>query len=574
MADSYPIVEQREFGRPPERGTWPRRHRSRDDADVPRLAAHQVLVWRRGEEYVEDHGLLGPADETVVAASSVTVVDRRAGVPVRVELPVPSADAGDFTLRVTFHCTVTDAAAVVRNGVTDVETLLVGRLRGIPGLLEQALEFPVMAVDRARLRLGAYLEAYRETAPPPVSGLRAVPVAVEVLTPEQYADHLREVEDARLRKEKDRLRREVEKERAEAEHAMQQYIQSLEREKEEAARAKEEAAARHARERAEAEEDRRRERERAAAARRLKEAEAEEIRRRERELLEERHRQQIDELRATYEQTAGAVRQDHELGLRRRHNEYVREEVAQDVESFGRDPVAADVHAFQRGEISADELSRRLRELEEGRLGREERLAERDWARLERKEALAREELRHRLEAEREDTRYRLDREDRARELTRKDAREDAAAARQQALLRHREEREDAAARREEQRAAAAALRQEEARRWELEREDARRLREEERAEALERRKEQREVRERMLQNRYNLTKQVIDRGHGDDANVDVGALINNVGDGWPAAYALRGGDAVHHVERADGASATADPDDDLGDAGREEHVG
>lgn len=555
MAESYPIVEQREFGRPLERGNWLRKHLSRDDADVPRLAAHHVLVWRRGEEYVEDHGLLGPADEVVVAASSVTVVDRRAGVPVRVEMPVPSADPGDFTLRVTFHCTVTDAPAVVRDGVTDVEALLLGYLRGIPGLSEQALEVPVMAVDRARLRIGAYLEAYREATPPFVSGLKAVPVDIEVLTPEQFAAHLREVEEARLHREKERLRREVAKERAEAEHAMQQYIQNLEREKEE-------AAAHYARERAEAEEDRRRERERATAARRLKEAEAEEIRRRERELLEEHHRQQFEDLRATYEQTAGSERQDHELGLRRKHNQYMREETAQDVESFGRDPVAADVHAFQRGEITADELAGRLRAAEDGRLGREDRLSERDWTRLERKDALAREELRHRLDVERDDTRYRLDREDRARELSRKDAREDAAAGRQEALRRRQQEREDAASLRQEERA-------EDARRWEVEREDARRLRDEERADALERRKEQRELRERMLQARYDLTKRVIDRGHGDDTHVDVGALINDVGETQQTAYAaLQGGEEQHRLERA------PDTDDDLGDAGREEHVG
>ncbi|MBH1935319.1 hypothetical protein I5Q34_13725 [Streptomyces sp. AV19] len=568
MAESYPIVEQREFGRPQERGNWLRKHLTRDEGDVPRLAAHHVLVYRRGEEYVEEHGLLGPADDVVVTASSVTVVDRRAGVPVRVEMPVPSAEQGDFTLRVTFHCTVTDAPAVVRDGVTDVEALLLGYLRGIPGLSEQALEFPVMAVDRARLRIGAYLEAYREMTPPLVSGLKAVPVAVEVLTPEQFAAHLREVEEARLEREKQRLRREVEKERAEAEHAMQQYIQSLEREKDE-------AAAHYARERAEAEEDRRREREQAAAARRLKEAEAEEIRRRERELIEERHRQQFEDLRATYEQTAGAVRQDHELGLRRKHNEYIREETAQDVESFGHDPVAADVHAFQRGEITADELAARLRADEEARLGREDRRDERDWARLERKDAVAREELRHRLDVEREDTRYRLDREDRVRELTRKDAREDAAAGRQEALRRRQQEREDAAARRQEEREADAALRQEDARRWEVEREDARRMRDEVRADALEHRKEQRELRERVLQARSDLTKRVIDRGHADDAVVDVGALINGVGEIRQAtAYALPGGE-VHHVERADGAPAPDDTsDDDLGDAGREEHVG
>ncbi|MFG2625352.1 hypothetical protein [Streptomyces sp. NPDC048473] len=504
MPERYPLVEQRSYGRPLQRGNWLHKRPSRDDDDLPRLAAHQVRVFRAGEDYIEDHGRLGVDDSVVIAASSVTVVDRRAGVPVVVEMRIPSAEAGDFTLRVTFHCTVTDAAAVVRDGVTDVEALLSGYLRSIPGLTEEGSGLPVVESTEVRRRIDARLTAFLDMEPPRVSGLKALPFAVDVLTPEELAAHVREVEETRRAREKDRLQEELEKERARAEHEKRRLLEELRREQ----------------------------------------ALIEEQHRQEQALMEEQHRQQYEKLRDQYERGVSADGQDHELMLEAKRNGFVRNQTVEDLRIIGDDPIAADFNAYRNGDISADTLAARLRAAEERRDERGDALREHEREHLERRSALAR-----------EDTRLRLERDDRIRELTRKDRREDATVQRQEN----------------------AHLRQQE-------REAEQRRRQEEREDTQVQRQEQREWREQVLQAQHDLRVRAISRGHGDDVPVDVGALINSVGEiPQPGAQAPAlgqgGGDDVQvqkvTSERLDreagGADSDSDSDSDIGDAGMEE---
>ncbi|MFE7270098.1 hypothetical protein [Streptomyces sp. NPDC057623] len=227
MDGKYPLVEQREYGAPRQRGGWLRTRPRRAEEDLPLVAPHQVRVFRVGEEYVEDHGRLGPDAPVVVAASSVTVVDRRVGVPVGVELSLPSAEGGDFTVRVTFHCTVTDAVAAVRDGVTVAEPLLAGYLRAIPGLVEDVGELSLPASAEVRRRIDARLTAYAEMRPPVFSGLTVVPSGIEVLTPAELAEHLRGVEEARLARERDRQLAELRREQALLEERHRQELGTL-----------------------------------------------------------------------------------------------------------------------------------------------------------------------------------------------------------------------------------------------------------------------------------------------------------------------------------------------------------
>ncbi|MER5929529.1 hypothetical protein [Streptomyces sp. NPDC002054] len=512
MADRYPLVEQREFGPPGQRGGWLNKRAAREQADLPRIAAHQVLVYRVGEEYVEDHGLRGPRDEVVVGASSVSVVDRRVAVPLVVETSVPSAETGAFTLRVTFHCTVTDACAVVRDGVDDAEPLVLGYLREIPGLAEEGKDLPVSRAPEVRDRVWSRICAYGEMVPAALSGMRVRPVTVEVLTPEEFAAHRRAREEAERTRQQNRFEAELAEERAKAEHERQLLERDLLREQ------------------------------------RL----TEERYRQEQAVAEERHRQELEDLRSVFLHRSDVEKLDHRLSQETKTNAHGRRETAEDVKVFGYDPLAADYHAFRRGEISADTLSKRLHEAEAASAGRRESEDARRWQLLEREEERAREAARVRLE-----------RGDRIRELHRQDRREDLGS-----------------------------RRQEQSRRWELQREDERQRRLEDREDALMQRQEQREWREKMLTAKYDLTKRVIDRGHGDDAHLDVTSLINDVGESnlaaAQAAYALAEGPGeVHRVERADAgpgaADATATEDDDvdgleldfdLGEAGREEGVG
>ncbi|MFP3988662.1 hypothetical protein U9R90_14350 [Streptomyces sp. E11-3] len=488
MADGYPLVEQRQYGRPLQRGGWFHKRTSRDEDELPRLAAHQVRVFRAGEEYIEDHGQLGGDHSVVIAASSVTIVDRRIGVPVVVEMRIPSAEAGDFTLRVTFHCTVTDAPAVVRDGVTDVEALLFGYLRGIPGLTEEGSDLPIVDSAKARRRIDARLTAYLEMEPPLVSGLRALPFAVDVLTPEELAAHLREVEEARRARAKDRLQEELEKERARAEHDKRRLLEEL---------------------------------------------------RREQALMEEQHRQEFEELRTRYERGVSTEGQEHELGLHARYNGFVRNQTVEDLRIYGDDPIAADFNAYRSGDIDADTLADRLRAAEERRDGRKDTLREQEREYLERQAAV-----------DREESRFRLERGDRIREVSRADTRDDVAA-----------------------------QREEDRRRWEQQREEERRRRQEDREDAQIQRQEQREWRERVIGVQHDLAARAMNRGHGDDVPLDVGALINGVGETPQAtAQALRsgGGDEMQKVnsERLDLEAEDTDGDSDIGDAGMEERRG
>ena len=394
MAEKYPLVEQREYGRPEKRGGLWRKRVTRGDDELPRVAAHQVRVFRVGEEYVEDHGQLRSGDPVVVDASSVTVVDRRIEVPVVVETRIPSAEAGDFTVRAWFHCTVTDPCAVVRDGVTDVEALLLSHLREVPGLTEDGSDLPVGDTAAVRTRIDARLTAYHEMRPSVVSGIRARHGVIEVLTPEEVSAYVAEMERTRRDCERDRQREEMEQE--------------------------------------------------AALDRALREAELE-LKREEIRSLQavrkERNRQQEETLRSGYERESGAEQQDYELQIERRRNRFTRAEIEDDIKLIGSDPVAADYLAWRNGDISADELSQRLHRAEERWDSRKD-----DRLRLDRDYELTRRGL------DREDERWQVERDDRRHELTRKEEREETAAEREEKARRWGLEHQDALRRRIEKR--------------------------------------------------------------------------------------------------------------------------
>ncbi|MGA5896534.1 hypothetical protein [Streptomyces venetus] len=407
MAEKYPLVEQREYGRPEKRGSIWRKRMTRADEELPRVAAHQVRVFRVGEEYVEDHGQLRADDPVVVDASSVTVVDRRIEVPVVVETRIPSAEAGDFTVRACFHCTVTDPCAVVRDGVTDVEALLLAHLREVPGLTEDGSDLPIVDTAAVRTRIDARLTAYHEMRPSVVSGIRARHGVIEVLTPEEMSAYVAELERTRRERERDRQREEMEQQ--------------------------------------------------AALDRALREAELELKREEIRNLQavrKERNRQEEETLRTGYERGAGVEQQDYELAIERRRNRFTRDEITDDLQLIGSDPLSADFMAWRNGDISADELSKRLHAAEERRDTRQD-----DRLRLDRDYEFQRHGL------DRDDQRWKIERDDRRQELTRKEEQDETAARRHEDARRWDLEHEDRLRQRQEERADAKEL-QRDQREW------------------------------------------------------------------------------------------------------------
>jgi len=116
MTSSYPIVTQLELD-DLTRG-W--RGKRRDRSEIPKIKAHEVLVYRVGDKYVIDSRQLRDSDDVVVDASSVSVVSVRPDTEVEVSFTVNSKDASVFTVSVTFVCSVTEPDVVVRDGQLNV----------------------------------------------------------------------------------------------------------------------------------------------------------------------------------------------------------------------------------------------------------------------------------------------------------------------------------------------------------------------------------------------------------------------------------------------------------------------
>ncbi|NUP45171.1 MAG: hypothetical protein HOY76_51160 [Streptomyces sp.] len=371
MKANYPLVEQREYGRPEKRGGLMKKRVMRDEGELPRLAPHHVRVFRVGAEYVEDHGQLHVEDPVVIGASSVTVVDRRVEVPVVVETRIPSAEAGDFTVRATFYCTVTDAKAVVRDGVTDVEALLLSHLREVPGLTEDGSDQPIMNSAAVRERIDARLTAYHEMRPTVLSGLRARHGLIEVLTPAELAQHIAQLEKERWEQQQQQRREEREQQLA-LDRAEREAELELKREQIRFVR------------------EQRKERNRHQEA-----------------VDKELIRQDVETLRGGFDREAAVEQQKHDLTQRAEFNRFVRGQVEEDMKLLGANPLAADLSARHQGDITSDEYSKRVRGYDElqAQRARLEREFEEKRAELDRQEERWKVEQQNQLEAAtREDT--------------------------------------------------------------------------------------------------------------------------------------------------------------------------
>ncbi|WP_158842484.1 hypothetical protein [Saccharothrix deserti] len=188
MTRQYPIVEHRTLDPTAGRGPLRVGRRRRDLAELPKPAAHEVMVFRVDGDYFVDAGRLGLADEQVVRAAHVSVVDLGRDVPVVVSLRIPSAEAADFTVRVTFTCTVLDPVAVVRDGLEHAETLLTSYLTGHHRTFELGLEHRLSEINEVRRVVAAQVRAFTEVRPVVVRGVAVRLASVEVLTPDELVE--------------------------------------------------------------------------------------------------------------------------------------------------------------------------------------------------------------------------------------------------------------------------------------------------------------------------------------------------------------------------------------------------
>lgn len=378
----YPVVRTEFLPDAASRGLFGLGKKRRDAAELPKAGAHEVWVYRVEGRYVVNRGELARDDDDVVRADCVSLVNVSRGVPVTVEMTIPSAEASDFTVRITFACTVTDPALVVRENVQASEVIL-AYLQRDSKLAHLALDLRMGDLNRLRRETTARIRAYTEVKPPDVHGLDLRFLGVEVLTPPD----LEQLEKKRRA--------------AEAEHTLSRqrigYTQDdeLDAERHSQGLAGRRRGGRHAADRAD---------------------------------QDHAHQQARKE-------------QQHAQRLQAEQLEFARREVEYAFDAFGGDPLKALIFAQAKGEIDAKELAERMVADErdrveytrrQGDLDREDDRLQITWTREEKAKALfadrgeQHEEASHRrqmelerVRAEREDARERRreEREDRHKQL-------------------------------------------------------------------------------------------------------------------------------------------------------------
>jgi hypothetical protein len=178
---TFPIADSRLLDPARRKGFF--RLRKREISELLRPEQHHHLVYRVDGRFVLDEAKRGVSDDDVVDATNVSMVDMRRNAPVEVEFTIPSGDAADFHVLVTFTCTVTDPVAVVRDGI-DAERALLGYLRHRQMLFELGLKHTLTQINEVRRSVSAEVNAYVTIMPPTVPGLDVELTSVEVRTPE------------------------------------------------------------------------------------------------------------------------------------------------------------------------------------------------------------------------------------------------------------------------------------------------------------------------------------------------------------------------------------------------------
>lgn len=183
MSKPYPVVVQRPLAQTRKRGPLGLLPRKREAHELPTVSAHEVMVYRVDGKYHLDTGQGRLSDQPVVEASHVSVVDLRRNTPVTVLLPIPSAEASEFTVEVTFVCTVTDPVEIVAEGLTDAGLALRAHLRKHRQIFELGLDHRLKDVNTVRRNASAQVFAYITERPLRLDGMTVELESVQVRTP-------------------------------------------------------------------------------------------------------------------------------------------------------------------------------------------------------------------------------------------------------------------------------------------------------------------------------------------------------------------------------------------------------
>jgi len=216
---SYPIISQRVLPAADRGGLWGLGARRRSASELPLPNPHEAVVYKSGGNYIVDDGRTRPGDDHVVNATSISVINMRENKPVMVQTSVPSAGAANFTVQITFLCTVRRPKEVVEAGLSDMADPLLQYLTRHQPLFHVGEKYDFEQIHEVRREVASEIRAYVDLKPPRFPGMEVRLGSVQVLTPDElaaYHSKLRERElESRLTLHEQQLEHQLDMQREE-----------------------------------------------------------------------------------------------------------------------------------------------------------------------------------------------------------------------------------------------------------------------------------------------------------------------------------------------------------------------
>jgi len=184
---NYPIISQSALQKAKRGRPWGIGPARREASDLPQPSAHEAVVYKSGGAYYVDDGRSRLGDDHIVSATNISVVDMRENAPVMAQVSIPSAGAAEFTVQVTFLCTVKRPEDVVDAGMKDLADPLRQYLAKHQPLFHVGEEFELDDISTVRRNVTAEVKAYVSVRPPWFRGVEVDLGSVQVLTPDEVA---------------------------------------------------------------------------------------------------------------------------------------------------------------------------------------------------------------------------------------------------------------------------------------------------------------------------------------------------------------------------------------------------
>jgi multidrug efflux pump subunit AcrA (membrane-fusion protein) len=232
MMTNYPIISQRAVPKASRRGPMGLVPPRRAASELPLPNAHEAVVYKAAGSYVVDDGRSRATDGHIVNATNITVVDMREDAPITVQATIPSAGAAEFTVHVTFLCTVKKPEEVVEAGLHDLTTALTHYLIQHQKLFHLGEDYQLGQVAAVRHDVTAQVKAYFNVRPARFRGLDVRLGNVQVLTPDELRTKQRERELAGLlTSEQQQMEHDLAKQKAVLEETRRQHDEKFELER-------------------------------------------------------------------------------------------------------------------------------------------------------------------------------------------------------------------------------------------------------------------------------------------------------------------------------------------------------